>query len=130
VKRKYQKSRLQHYRLRENCGNSKRIGIKNVRTRDMPEEEWINFTFRKDVIVQFICISAHITRWYTVLYEHFGLVELICPLILILRHFVIKYLLHHISLFSLHTSFFNLSISKFNIFTVVVVICYLRDLTF
>jgi len=82
---------------------------------DMPEEEWITFTFRKDVNVPFICISTPITRWYKVLYGHFGLVELSCPLILILHRFVIKYLLHHISLFYLHTSFFKMSISKFNI---------------
>jgi len=97
----------------------------------MPVEEWINFTLRKDVNVSPIRISANITMWYKVSYEHFQLVKFSYPLIIILRRFVIKYLLHHISLFFfLHISFFKMSISKFNIFTVVVVICYRRDVTF
>lgn len=99
VKPKYQNNRLQHYRLRENGGNWKRIGIQNVRTRDMPEDEWFNFTLRKNVSLPFIFISAHVTMWYIVVYEHFELVKLSCPLIPILRLFVIKYLLHHISYF-------------------------------
>jgi len=130
VKPEYLKNRLKHYRLREDGGDWKRIGIYNVCTKDMSEDEWINFTLRKDVNAPFICISAHVTMWYKVLYEHFELVKLSCPLILILRCFVIKYTLRHISLFSLHTSFFKMSLLKFNIFTVVAVICYWRDLNF
>jgi len=76
----------------------------------MAEDEWIIFTLRKDVNVSFICISAHVPMWYKVLYEHFELVKFSCPLILILRPFIIKYLLRHISLFSLNSSFFKMSI--------------------
>lgn len=72
----------------------------------MQEGEWINVTLRKDVNVPFIYISAHVTMWYKVLYEHFELVKLRCPLILILRRFLITsrflILLTHFFLQNLH----------------------------